>query len=66
MSIKINDTEINAWQNGYPYWFHIKQGNTEISFTHKEALAISMAIRTVLNSISSNMSEKELIESGLR
>lgn len=58
MRIKVNNIEINCWEDGYPYWFHIQQGDSMISFTEREAPAISDALRNLVKHIDNIQSEK--------
>jgi len=49
MRIIVNDIELDVSEQGWPYWFHIKVGDKEISFTHEEAPAISDALKNLID-----------------
>lgn len=48
MEIKVGNTELDVWEDGWPYWFHIKQGDNIISFTEQSAPAIRDALNNLV------------------
>jgi hypothetical protein len=48
MIVKVEDIEFDLWESGYPCWFHIRQGDKEISFSHKVAPMISDVLKNLV------------------
>lgn len=51
MNITIEDIRLDVWENGFPKWFHIAQGEKTISFTLGQAPAIRDALTNLINSV---------------
>lgn len=59
MNIQVNDIELDVWEQGWPYWFHIRQGKHMISFTEETAPAISDALKHLVEHTMSKVREEE-------
>ena len=57
MRIVIDDVELDVWVDGFPKWFHIKQGDNMISFNNVQALAISSALKNLIECLKIKESE---------
>ncbi len=48
MRIQIDKIELDVWENGYPKWFHIQDGDNMITFTLKQAPMIRDALTNLI------------------
>ena len=63
--VKVGEISLSYWRDGYPYWFHIRQHNKEISFTHNDAYQIGQALVSMAIQCRANAHEKEKDEFGI-
>ena len=66
MRVKIGDIEIDFWEQGSPYWFHIKQDSGgQISFTHRHAYLIGQALCSMAKICKANAPDFQKDEFGI-